>query len=69
MLDALPGQVRAGVEGGKDHPADLINRLLNFNPPVMTKDLLRSYLLDHGFSNEIASWTVKNLRPKSRDER
>lgn len=69
VLDALPGEVRAGIEGGKDHPANLISHLLNFNPPVMTKDLLRSYLLGHGFSNEIANWTAKNLRPKSRDER
>ncbi len=34
MLDALPGDIRAGGEGRKDHPADVIAALQALPLPI-----------------------------------
>ena len=69
MLDALPGEVRAGDAQRRDHPADLIARLQQLPMPVPTRATLQSYLTDHGFSDHIAKWASTNLRPVDGDVR
>ena len=69
MLDALPGEVRAGDSQRKDHPADLIACLQRLPMPIPNRTLLQNYLADHGFSNHIAKWTSTNLKPVDGDAR
>ena len=69
VLDALPGEVRAGDSQRKDHPADLIACLQRLPMPIPNRTLLQNYLSDHGFSNHIAKWTSTNLKPVNGDAR
>lgn len=69
VLDALPGEVRAGGEGRKDHPADLIAQLRALPLPINGRTALQNYLLEHGFSLPIARWTSTNLQPVDGDHR
>jgi len=69
VLDALPGEVRAGDSQRKDHPADLINCLQRLDMPLRDRTSLQLYLSENGFSNHIAKWTSTNLRPKDGDAR
>lgn len=67
MLDALPGEVRAGEAERKDHPADLIETLRRIVLPVRSRATLQEQLLQAGFSSHIARWTTTNLRPINGD--
>ena len=69
MLDALPGEVRAGDAQRQDHPADLIARLQQLKMPVANRTQLQAYLIEHGFSDHIAKWASTNLRPIDGDTR
>eukprot|EP00884_Botryococcus_braunii_P001049 jgi/Botrbrau1/10945/Bobra.0383s0002.1 len=69
VLDALPGEVRAGGEGRKDHPADLIAQLRALPLPINGRTALQTYLIEHGFSVPIARWTSTNLQPVNGDHR
>lgn len=69
VLDALPGEARAGAEGHKDHPADLIARLRALPLPIDSRTSLQRYLLEHGFSMDVAQWVCTNLQPVDRDNR
>lgn len=63
VLDALPGEVRAGQEGRKDHPFDLIQTLKNLVLPVPSRANLINKLTEAGFSSGVAQWMTTNLRP------
>ena len=69
VLDALPGEVRAGDAQRQDHPADLIARLQQLKMPVANRTQLQAYLTQHGFSDHIAKWASTNLRPIDGDAR
>lgn len=69
VLDALPGEVRAGDAQRRDHPADLIVRLQQLTMPVETRSALQSYLVGHGFSDHIAKWASTNLKAVDGDAR
>ena len=62
VLDALPGEVRAGEAERKDHPADLIETLRRIVLPLRSRATLQEQLLQAGFSAHIARWTTTNLR-------
>ena len=59
VLDALPGNVRAGDAGRKDHPADLISSLLKLPLPIADRRAVHTYLAGQGFSDHIqpGTWT------------
>ena len=63
MLDALPGNIRAGDTGRKDHPADLIAALQLLQLPISDRRSVLDYLAERGFSEHIAKWISTNLRP------
>lgn len=63
VLDALPGEVRAGEAGRKDHPFDLIQALKRMVLPVPSRSHLIDRLTAAGFSPGVASWMTTNLRP------
>ena len=65
VLDALPGDIRAGGEGRKDHPADVIAALQALPLPIRDRTAVQAYLLGRGFSDSIAKWISTNLRPLS----
>ena len=65
VLDALPGDIRAGGEGRKDHPADVIAALQALPLPIRDRVTVQSYLTGRGFSDTIARWISTNLRPLS----
>ena len=67
VLDALPGEVRAGEAERKDHPADLIETLVRIALPLRGRAALQEHLLQAGFSAHIARWTTTNLRPINGD--
>lgn len=62
MLDALPGEVRAGEAERRDHPADLIAALRRVPLPLVSRGALQEQLLQ-ALSAHIARWTTTNLRP------
>lgn len=63
MLDTLPGEVRAGDVGGKDHPAQLIAALQRMPAVIPNRSAVLDHLSQHGFSLPIARWMTTNLRP------
>jgi len=63
VLDTLPGQVRAGEAGRKDHPADLIATLRRQRLPIGGRGALLESLRQAGFSRHIAAWVSTNLQP------
>lgn len=65
MLDTLPGEVRAGEAGRKDHPADLIATLRRQQLPIGGRRQLLAALEAAGFSRHIATWVSTNLQPLS----
>ena len=70
VLDALPGDVRAGAGPGRqDHPADLIAALQRITLPLPNRSHLQSLLTGQGFSPPIARWASTNLRPVNGDHR
>jgi pimeloyl-ACP methyl ester carboxylesterase len=69
VLDALPGDVRAGEAEGQDHPADLIRTLQQMPMPIANRSALQNYLTQRGFSLHVARWTSTNLRPQNGDPR
>ncbi|OIT40621.1 PREDICTED: protein ABHD11 isoform X1 [Nicotiana attenuata] len=61
VLDATPGEVRAGADGD-DHPAELISFLSKLPEEVSSKrDIVEALILE-GFSRDVAQWVVTNLR-------
>lgn len=69
MLDALPGEVRAGDANRRDHPADLIVALQQLRMPIEARSVLQTYLTDRGFSDHIAKWASTNLKAVDGDVR
>ena len=69
VLDALPGEVRSGERGGQDHPADLIAALQQLPMPIPNRSHLQNYLVQRGFSLQIARWASTNLRHLHGDNR
>ena len=69
VLDALPGEVRSGERGGQDHPADLIAALQQLPMPIPNRSHLQNYLVQRGFSLQVARWASTNLRPLHGDHR
>ncbi|GMH36557.1 hypothetical protein BSKO_04425 [Bryopsis sp. KO-2023] len=63
VLDALPGEVRSGEEGRRDHPFDLIQTLKGMVLPVPSRSHLIDNLVHAGYSKGVASWMTTNLRP------
>jgi len=63
VLDTLPGNIRAGDVGRKDHPADLIAALQLLQLPINDRKSVNTYLEERGFSEHIAKWVSTNLRP------
>ncbi|XP_017248207.1 uncharacterized protein LOC108219331 [Daucus carota subsp. sativus] len=61
VLDATPGQVRAGGDGD-DHPAELISFLSTFPKEIASKRDVVNALVHEGFSKDVAQWVVTNLR-------
>ncbi|XP_074370846.1 uncharacterized protein LOC141711997 isoform X2 [Apium graveolens] len=61
VLDATPGQVRAGGDGD-DHPAELISFLRTFPREIASKRDVVQALVHEGFSKDVAQWVVTNLR-------
>lgn len=69
VLDALPGEARAGYEKRVDHPQDLIRHLLRLPMPLADRSHLQQSLADGGFSPSIQQWTATNLRPTNGNRR
>ena len=69
VLDALPGEARAGYEKRQDHPQDLIRHLLRLPMPLSDRSYLQQSLADGGFSPSIQQWTATNLRPTNGNRR
>ena len=69
MLDALPGDVRAGGPNRQDHPADLIAALQRMTLPLPNRGALQAQLTGQGFSPPVARWACSNLRPINGDHR
>lgn len=69
VLDALPGEVRAGYEKRQDHPQDLIRHLLRLQMPLPDRHHLQRWLSEGGFSPSIQQWTATNLRPLNGNRR
>ena len=69
MLDALPGDVRAGGAARQDHPADLISSLQSVSLPLPNRTTLQALLAQEGFSPPIAKWASTNLRAINGDHR
>ena len=67
VLDALPGEVRAGggLDGGADHPSDLIAALQKLPQPLESRAALIDALTARGFSLPIARWMTTNVKPAS----
>eukprot|EP00803_Ostreobium_quekettii_P004800 evm.model.scf_1329.1 EVM.evm.TU.scf_1329.1 scf_1329:1138-5580(+) len=65
VLDALPGEVRAGERNRRDHPHDLISTLKMMPLPVRNRSDLIDHLLRAGFSREVSTWMTTSLRPAS----
>lgn len=64
VLDATPGEVRAGENlGSQDRPKDLIRALRNFPLPVQSRRDLTVSLEQQGFSSGVAAWAATNLVP------
>ncbi|KIY94419.1 hypothetical protein MNEG_13543 [Monoraphidium neglectum] len=67
VLDAPPGEARAGGGAGGgddvDHPARLIEALARVPMPVAGRGELVEHLTRQGFSAAIATWMTTNLRP------
>lgn len=61
VLDTLPGEVRAGEAGRRDHPQDLIAELRRQPLPVAGRRQLQDTLASAGFSTHIGSWVATNL--------
>mmetsp|Transcript_6801 Transcript_6801/g.19638 ORF Transcript_6801/g.19638 Transcript_6801/m.19638 type:complete len:391 (+) Transcript_6801:344-1516(+) len=61
VLDTLPGEVRSGEAGRKDHPQDLIEVLRRQPLPIAGRRQLQDTLAIAGFSPHIASWVATNL--------
>ncbi|KZV37331.1 alpha/beta hydrolase domain-containing protein 11 [Dorcoceras hygrometricum] len=61
VLDATPGNVRAGADGD-DHPAELISFLSTLPKEVSSKRGVIDALVQSGFSKDVAQWVVTNLR-------
>ncbi|MCD7457265.1 hypothetical protein HAX54_034698 [Datura stramonium] len=61
VLDATPGEVRAGADGD-DHPAELISFLSKLPNEVSSKRDIVEALIQEGFSRDVAQWVVTNLR-------
>ena len=47
-LDCLPGDVRAGEAGGKDHPANLIKALQALPQPLPSRNAVVDYCIAAG---------------------
>lgn len=73
VLDALPGAVREYQTGDfrvrQDHPSDLIMALKQLYGPITSRADVRNYLLQSGFSEQVSSWVISNLRPCKNDMR
>ncbi|KAK9821628.1 hypothetical protein WJX74_001359 [Apatococcus lobatus] len=69
VLDALPGEARAGYEKRQDHPQDLIQHLLRLPMPLTNRSHLQQSLSEGGFSPSIQQWTATNLRPTNGNRR
>ncbi len=72
VLDALPGEARAGslvTEKRQDHPQDLIRHLLRLPMPLPDRAHLQRWLSEAGFSPSIQQWTSTNLRPLNGNRR
>jgi hypothetical protein len=65
VLDALPGEVRAGggPGGAADHPAALISSLQRLRLPLASRAELIDHLTGGGFSLPVARWMTTNLKP------
>jgi len=61
-LDCLPGEVRAGEIGGKDHPAKLISTLQAMPTPLPSRNAVVDYCTEKGFSKPIAQWAATNIK-------
>lgn len=64
MLDATPGEVRAGGDG-EDHPQELIQALATMPGPITDRKQVVAALCAQGFSTPVAQWMTTNLRPAS----
>lgn len=66
VLDTLPGDVRAGEPGRKDHPADLIAALRRLPLPVADRNSVMDYLTQLG-----GCWAMQSAKasPASRPAR
>lgn len=62
-LDSLPGEVRGGLPGTKDRPADLISTLMRTPMPISSKGDLIAKLQVGGFSDAVVAWAASSLRP------
>ncbi|KAK9792999.1 hypothetical protein WJX73_005778 [Symbiochloris irregularis] len=67
VLDALPGDVRAGGSNRQDHPEDLIANLQRVSLPLPTRGALVQYLVSMGFSENVSRWASTNLKPVAGD--
>ncbi len=73
VLDAPPGEARAGGGGGPgtgggggggaDSPAQLIESLRRLQLPVASRADVIDHLVAHGFSLPVARWMTTNLKP------
>lgn len=65
VLDALPGEVRAGggLDGGEDHPRELIAALTQLPLPLASRAALIDAIVARGFSLPIARWMTTNVKP------
>lgn len=62
VLDALPGDVRAGEHNRRDHPLDLISTLKMVPQPIRSRNTVVGNLVRAGFSRQLATWMTTNLR-------
>ena len=69
MLDALPGDVRAGDPSSQDHPANLIRTLQRVPLPLPNRTALQQQLAQQGVSAPITQWASTNLRATNGDHR
>lgn len=63
VLDALPGDVRAGGLSGADKPSEIIASLQQVQMPLFSRSALIDYLTERGFSLSVARWLTTNLKP------
>lgn len=64
VLDALPGSIATDQLGGSEQSVvSVIQHLLKVPLPIVSRNDLKTFLLELGFSSTLAGWMTTNLKP------